>query len=128
MKLNSKLGGLLLGSIALSVGASDDGLMISMKIERNGQTVSTPRIWSQYGKDSAVQVGNSFRIELKANDLGTSADLNMKLYANETGTLQLVSAPRIHASFSAESAVQVTSKDGAVYKVTITPVRAAQPI
>ena len=126
MKLHSKLVTLLLGSMTLSVGASE-GLMISMKIERNGETISTPRIWSHYGKDAAVQIGESFRIELNVNDLGASADLKMKLYASEAGTLQLVSTPRIYATFSAESAIQITGKDGAVYRVIITPVRASKP-
>jgi hypothetical protein len=102
--------------------------MVSLKIERDGETISAPRIWSLYGTDAAVQMGESFRIELNVNDLGASADLKMKLYANKTGSLQLVASPRIQAVFSTESAIQVTGQDGSVYRITITPIKAPQPV
>ena len=116
--------------LALSVAtswASEEGVLVALKIERNGEVISTPRVLCLFGQDSAVQIEQSLRVELNASDLGPSTDLKFKLYFSEFGSLSLVSSPRITAQLNKESAIQVTGKDGVVYRISVMPSKVARP-
>ncbi len=128
MNISLKLAAALLASAALSASAAEATLLLSMKIERNGELISSPKLLVEYGKEAAVQVSDEFRLELSAADLGKSADLRMNLKTNQGGDLRLAASPRIFATFASEAAIQITDQLGVVYRVTVTPTRVSKPI
>ncbi len=121
--------------LALSIGmasvlpvlAAEHTLFLSMKIERNGEVISSPKLIAEYGQTAAIEVGKELRLELNATNLGSAADLKMQMSTVHEGVLQVTSTPRLFAAYSSEAAIQFTDKSGVVYRVSITPTKVAKP-
>ena len=129
MKLSAAIcSTLLVAAMVSSAASAESGLMFSVKIERDGIQLAAPKVWASFGKDAAVQVGSEFRVEFSASDLGSAADMKIKLFQSAEGAMKLVASPRIHASLNEESSVKVNANDGVSFTVSFVPTKQLKPL
>ena len=127
--MNYKLAIALLLSVSSPhfVHAQEASLMLEMRVARNGEQVAAPTVWSQFGKESAVQVGTALRVEVTSADLGTTADLRFNVYTEVNGQLTLSAQPRLHAAYDTKSSFKIRVQDGVEYEITLQPFKKARP-
>ena len=111
-----------------SAFAQEPGLYVYLKLSKDGQQVAAPKLWSQFGVESSIQAGNSFRLELTGADLGTKTDIRFKVFTERAGKLELTAQPRLHADYDAESSFSFKGDDGAVYSVSLLPGKRVRPL
>lgn len=126
MKLRIALASIV-AATTLPAFSADGGLLLAMRIERDGRVLSTPTVWVESGKDAAVQVDNALRVEINATDLGASADMRLRLFTSSGGDMMLAASPRLVGKLAEESAVRFTGADGMAYSVSLKPARTVRP-
>jgi hypothetical protein len=107
--------------------AQETGVLLEMKLSRNGEQIAAPKVWSKFGSESTVQVGSTIRVEVTSTDLGSTADMRFKVFTDREGQLTLAAQPRLHAAFGAESSFIVKGQDGVEYKVALFPAKQVRP-
>ena len=110
-----------------TVQAQDRGIMLAMTIDQNGKQLSSPQLLLQSSTPAELRVEDQLQIKLVATDASNSADVQMKVYANEGSGLALVGSPRILVAYGENSVVTWSSASGTKYKVTLAPRLASIP-
>lgn len=104
-----------------------DGLKIALKLERDGDTIASPSLWTTFGTSASIQADNHFKIEMVAHDQGSVADLSFKLYLNDGEGLKLIAEPRLLTEFGTKAAFSIKGEATALITLTVEPSRAEDP-
>jgi hypothetical protein len=113
--------------VTAPVQAQDHGIVLAMTIDQNGKQLSSPKILVQSAAPAELRVGDQLQVKLVATNASNSADVQMKVYANEGSGLTLVGSPRILVTYGENSAISWSSASGAKYKITLAPRLASIP-
>lgn len=114
----------VLAFLALSVGATEPSIFVSLKVEQDGAALGSPSVLLSSKQEARLAVGDRLQVELVAAHLGEGADLRMRVYASSGETLDLVGSPRVVAVYGQEAMVAWVGESGETYRVTVKPLRA----
>jgi hypothetical protein len=128
MKVSNALLAAALATTASLASANDGGVLLSFKVHRNGQQVAAPEIWTAFGKQASIQLGTALRLAASTVDRGDQADISLQLSVPGGSSQEVLASPRLIVAFAHDASLEFEAKDGARYRVFITPTRQPAPV
>ena len=119
---------------AISAHAQEAGILLSFKVERDGQLVSKPRVLTKSGSTATIQRDSDLKIEVTPADRDGVVDVSMKLYVLGADGLKIAATPRVVVNPNTASTIEFQSAGEPSYRISLvasphiigTPLPAAQ--
>ena len=118
---------LALASISSAVLASEQGLLLALKIQHAGESRELPNVWCTFGQQVSVQVEPGVSIEFTARDQGSTVELAFAVRQAEAAEPALLQLPRAVVEFGSRSAIRVQVASGEPYELAFRAERSARP-
>lgn len=113
--------------LTASSHGAETGIRVALQLERNGQSLAAPVIWMESGKPAEISSDAVFRIKVLSRTDGDKANMQFELYAQQSGSMQLVGTPRLIVQLDKRATVAWTTSDGQAFKLSIQPSLSEKP-
>ena len=118
---------LALAGVASAALASEQGVLLAIKIQHAGESRELPSVWCTFGQQVAVQVEPGTSVEFTARDHGSTVELAFAVRQAGVGAPGLVQLPHTAVEFGANSAIRVQAASGEQYELAFRAERSAKP-
>lgn len=119
MKHIKILGLVGLAAAAASVHAQDSGILLTLKVEKDGQLLAKPRLVAKSGTQATIQKDQDLRIEVTPTNKDGLIDLAMKLYLPGPNGLAVAASPRMITKLDTPSTIEFQAPGEPRYKISL---------
>ena len=120
MKLSTLLAGLVMSGVAAFAHAQENGILLSMQIEKNGAVFVKPRLVTKSGVQATVQQDQDIKLEVTPIDKDGIVDLSMRLYLPGKDGLAVAASPHLVTKLDTPTTIEFQAADTARYTIRLT--------
>lgn len=118
----------LLLSCLQAVAASDKGLKVAMEVERDGQSLAKPSIWTPSGTTGEISVQNEFRLKVTPTLKDDTADVKFELFTTQHGVESAAGFPRIITKMGQRASIAWNASTGESYTLSVRVSETEKPV
>jgi hypothetical protein len=119
MKLSTLLAGLVMSGVAAFAHAQENGILLSMQIEKDGAVFVKPRLLTKSGVQATVQQDQDIKLEVTPIDKDGVVDLSMRLYLPGKDGLAVAASPHLVTKLDTPTTIEFQAADTARYTIRL---------